>query len=68
MAANVEGRQNRKLNSVPLVFISGLPAEGGPRKSMVGKVEGYLVKPFKLEELMEVVQRCLDQATARDRP
>lgn len=50
------------LASVPIILLSAMPEEEVQRRA--SEVEaGYVLKPFRMYQLIEVVRRCLESST-----
>ncbi len=53
-------RENETTESIPLIFLSSKPA-GGLHQKMLNQQKVFtIVKPFRIEDLLEAIQQSLD--------
>ena len=57
--------KKRQLDLI-LIMMTGHPTLETALEAMKQGVQDYLIKPFKLEQLSEVIRRCLDERSRRD--
>ncbi len=58
-------QKDKDLNNIPFVFLSALNDQTDIRKGMLKGAEDYLAKPFKTDELLQVVEIQLKKAKQR---
>jgi CheY-like chemotaxis protein len=54
-------RTHPAIASTPLIFISARVAQEDIRKGLVQGANAYLTKPFKHQELLQLIQVCIAQ-------
>ena len=53
-------RQNPQTRSIPFAFVTANSHDGQIRAAMSMGADGYLVKPFKVDDLLKLVRRLLE--------
>ena len=53
-----------ELEGVPIVLLSAMPQEQVKDRLEDAEVKGYLLKPFRINDLLDLVQYCLSLKTA----
>ena len=51
--------EEKELKAIPVVFLSALPEDEIQEKVRETGVAGYVAKPFRKQDLLEVVGRCV---------
>ncbi len=67
LAGPLEGietaRQIRSRLSVPLVFLTAYTTDRTIERMREVRPDGYVVKPFDIEDLLAVIRKCLEKKT-----
>jgi two-component system sensor histidine kinase/response regulator len=54
-------RENKTLNQIPFVFLTAKSEQDTMRNSMINGADDFLTKPFKFDELLQVIKIRIDR-------